>query len=373
MSKQATPPPPGDKPKPTAPPPPPTWRNWIWPIMLVVIFALWFLLPTRTPSTSLSYTQFLSDVSAHQVKTVQLGAVGATSSGTLTNGKSFTVVVPPQVGQDLISTLQKQQGADVRGPDRPGLRHRGADLPDHVRAAHLAVRLVLPPPVQGRGGRPAGRARRRQVPGQGLRRGAAQRPRSPTWPGTRAPSPRSPRWWTSCASPTGTPGSARWYPAACSWSARPAPARRCWPARSRARRAWCSSRSPGPASWSCSSASARPASVTCSSRPASAPPPSSSSTRSTPSDSAGPARAPSCPTTSASRRSTSCWPRWTASSRRPAWWSSRPPTGPRSSTRPCCGPAGSTARSRSRCRTSPNEPRFSPSTAAARSWPRTWT
>ena len=106
MSKQATPPPPGDKPKPTAPPPPPTWRNWIWPIMLVVIFALWFLLPTRSPSTNLSYTQFLSDVSAHQVKTVQLGPVGATSSGTLTNGKNFTVVIPPQAGQNLLTTLQ---------------------------------------------------------------------------------------------------------------------------------------------------------------------------------------------------------------------------------------------------------------------------
>ncbi len=64
MSKQAKPPPPGDKPVPTAPPKPPTWRNWIWPIMLIAIFALWFLLPTRSPSTSLSYSQFLSDVSA---------------------------------------------------------------------------------------------------------------------------------------------------------------------------------------------------------------------------------------------------------------------------------------------------------------------
>src|SRR6478609_1175391 len=76
MSKQATPPPPGDKPNPSAPPKPPTWRNWLWPVMLVVIFALWFFLPTRTPSTNLSYSQFLSDVSAHQVKTVELGAVG---------------------------------------------------------------------------------------------------------------------------------------------------------------------------------------------------------------------------------------------------------------------------------------------------------
>jgi cell division protease FtsH len=107
MSKQAKPPPPGDKAAPSAPPPPPTWRNWLWPIMLVVIFALFFLLPTRSPSTSLTYSQFLHDVSAHQVKTVQLASTpGGTSSGTLTNGKNFTVVIPPQAGQELLTELQ---------------------------------------------------------------------------------------------------------------------------------------------------------------------------------------------------------------------------------------------------------------------------
>ena len=124
MSKQATPPPPGDKPKPSAPPPPPTWRNWLWPIMLVVIFALWFFLPTRSPSTSLTYSQFLSDVSAHQVKTVQLGARrAATSSGTLTNGKSYTVVIPPQAGPGPAHHAAEGQRAGVRRPERPGLRH----------------------------------------------------------------------------------------------------------------------------------------------------------------------------------------------------------------------------------------------------------
>ena len=108
MSKQAKPPPPGDKAAPSAPPPPPTWRNWIWPIMLIVIFALWFLLPTRSPSTSLTYSKFLDDVAAGQVKTVQIsGSPGGTSSGTLTNGKSYTVVIPPQAGQDLLTTLEK--------------------------------------------------------------------------------------------------------------------------------------------------------------------------------------------------------------------------------------------------------------------------
>jgi cell division protease FtsH len=107
MSKQATPPPPGDKPVRSAPPPPPAWRNWLWPIMILVILGLWLYLPTRSPSTNLSYSQFLSDVQKHQVKTIELASSdGGTSTGTLTNGKSYTVVVPPQAGQQLLTELQ---------------------------------------------------------------------------------------------------------------------------------------------------------------------------------------------------------------------------------------------------------------------------
>jgi cell division protease FtsH len=106
MSKQANPPPPGDKPVPSAPPPPPAWRNWIWLVMILVIFGLWFFLPTRSPSTNLSYSKFLSDVSAHKVKTVELASTdGGTTSGKLTDGTSYTVIVPPQAGQDLLSEL----------------------------------------------------------------------------------------------------------------------------------------------------------------------------------------------------------------------------------------------------------------------------
>ncbi len=59
MSKQAKPPPPGDKPTGSAPPPPPSWRNWLWPITILAIFVLFFVLPTRSTSTSLTYSQFL--------------------------------------------------------------------------------------------------------------------------------------------------------------------------------------------------------------------------------------------------------------------------------------------------------------------------
>ncbi|HLK76401.1 MAG TPA: ATP-dependent zinc metalloprotease FtsH [Streptosporangiaceae bacterium] len=106
MSKQAKPPPPGDKPTGSAPPPPPSWRNWLWPITILAIFVLFFVLPTRSTSTSLTYSQFLSDVHQHQVKSFQIsGSVGGTSTGTLKNGTSFTVVIPPQASQQSLDNL----------------------------------------------------------------------------------------------------------------------------------------------------------------------------------------------------------------------------------------------------------------------------
>jgi cell division protease FtsH len=119
MTKQAKPPPQGGKPVPTAPPPPPTWRNWLWPIMIFVIFALYLFLPTRSTSTSLTYTQFLADASAKQVKTIDIASTpGGTSSGTLKNGKNYTVVIPIQAGQAFLDQLASdgvQQSAAPSG------------------------------------------------------------------------------------------------------------------------------------------------------------------------------------------------------------------------------------------------------------------
>ena len=105
MSKQATPPPPGDKAKPSAPPPPPAWRNWLWPIMIVVIFALFYLLPHGTPPTNITYSQFITDVQNHQVKTAELATTpGGTTTGTLKNGTNYKVVIPV-VSQQLVDEL----------------------------------------------------------------------------------------------------------------------------------------------------------------------------------------------------------------------------------------------------------------------------
>src|SRR5215472_1896900 len=123
MSKQATPPPPGDKPTGgNPPPPPPSWRHWLLPVGLLAAFILWLVLPAvhSTPTTSLSYSQFLSDVSTHKVKTVDIAQAGGTSTGTLSNGTNYTVVIPPQAGQSLLDNLQKQGVQTSASTSSPG-------------------------------------------------------------------------------------------------------------------------------------------------------------------------------------------------------------------------------------------------------------
>ena len=117
MSKQATPPPPGDKPGAAPPPPPPpAWRHWLLPVALLVAFFLWLYLPAlhNASQTSLTYTQWLNDVTKHSVKTVTIAQSGGTSTGTLTDGTNYTVVIPPQASQSLLNELQTN-GVQITG------------------------------------------------------------------------------------------------------------------------------------------------------------------------------------------------------------------------------------------------------------------
>ena len=108
MTKQATPPPTSDNGAPTAPPPPPAWRHYLWLVALAIFIILLLTLPTlRGPQpVTLNYSQFLHDVSTHQVKTVTITTTG-TASGTLTKGTAYTTTIPPQAGQTLLDQLQK--------------------------------------------------------------------------------------------------------------------------------------------------------------------------------------------------------------------------------------------------------------------------
>jgi cell division protease FtsH len=72
----------------------------------MITLVLWLLLPTlHTSQVDLTYSQFLSRVTSHQVKTVTLNSNGP-ASGTLTDGKTYTTVIPSQAGQQFLNDLQ---------------------------------------------------------------------------------------------------------------------------------------------------------------------------------------------------------------------------------------------------------------------------
>jgi cell division protease FtsH len=138
MSKQPNPPPPGDKPIRTAPPPPPGWRHWLWPIALIAVVVLYIFLPgirVNTP-VSLNYSQFISDVSGHKIKTVTFanGSNGSNTpvSGTLTNGKSYTTVIPGSP----TTALTQQLSAD-------GVKTVNAQAPSSGLGSELLYWLIL--------------------------------------------------------------------------------------------------------------------------------------------------------------------------------------------------------------------------------------
>src|ERR1700722_14238337 len=114
MSKRPLTPPPGDKPVRTAPPAPPAWRHMLWLVVLVV--ALLYIVPAfvhTTSPTSLTYSQFLTDVAAHKVKNIDIpspASAGAnvTATGTLANKQAYTTVIPGgEPGSAVAGTLQK--------------------------------------------------------------------------------------------------------------------------------------------------------------------------------------------------------------------------------------------------------------------------
>ncbi|MFZ0171919.1 MAG: ATP-dependent zinc metalloprotease FtsH [Acidimicrobiales bacterium] len=115
MTKQAATPPTGDKPVGTAPPPPSPWRHSLWPVAILIFIVLYLLLPTRGQSSvSLTYSQWLSDVSAHKVKSVSINATG-NASGKLANGDSYTTLIPPLLVSPSLSSELVKEGVAITG------------------------------------------------------------------------------------------------------------------------------------------------------------------------------------------------------------------------------------------------------------------
>jgi cell division protease FtsH len=119
MSKTPATPPPGERPVGTAPPQPPGWRHWIWLLWLVII-ALW-VVPAfihTTPTTTLTFSQFQSDIAAHKIKSVDIPSpasdgANVTVTGTQSDGKAFQAVTPPIVPGTALADSLKTAGVST--------------------------------------------------------------------------------------------------------------------------------------------------------------------------------------------------------------------------------------------------------------------
>ncbi|WP_084526493.1 ATP-dependent zinc metalloprotease FtsH [Nocardia vaccinii] len=123
MSRRASAPPPGEHPAPSLPKRP-SWRQWLLPAaMLIVSVAVAIWLGQRWTSaptpTSLSYSQFLADIDARQIKTITIESSGR-AVGTLGNGQDYTTVIPAQAGSGLLDRLEKADVAMTAKPPATG-------------------------------------------------------------------------------------------------------------------------------------------------------------------------------------------------------------------------------------------------------------
>jgi cell division protease FtsH len=86
-------------------------------VALGASLVLWVVLPAPhaggVPVHSLTYSQFLGDVSAHKVKTVTITTTTTgQATGTLTTGHDYTTVIPVQLaGSGLLDRLHAAKGS----------------------------------------------------------------------------------------------------------------------------------------------------------------------------------------------------------------------------------------------------------------------
>ncbi|RDI60479.1 ATP-dependent zinc metalloprotease FtsH [Nocardia pseudobrasiliensis] len=111
MSRHASPPPQGDRPTPPPQQQRLTWRLWLFPVamlIVVLVVSIWSpgLRTSKPNSVGLGYSEFLSDVDSHQVKTITIESSGK-ASGALTDGRDYTTTIPAQAGPALLDRMEK--------------------------------------------------------------------------------------------------------------------------------------------------------------------------------------------------------------------------------------------------------------------------
>jgi cell division protease FtsH len=109
---------PGDGNTPGKPPsPPPRWRHWLWAVGIIGALVLWYFLPAvhTTPSATLTYSQFISDVNAGKVKSVSIPQNGGVSSGELKDNSQYTVTLPSVGASPQLLDQLTSKGVDTNG------------------------------------------------------------------------------------------------------------------------------------------------------------------------------------------------------------------------------------------------------------------
>jgi cell division protease FtsH len=107
--------PPDKTPVRVPPPPPPKWRNWLLPVGILATVLL-LLHPSTGGSspTKLSYTDFVTDVTANKVTTATIDPTGAVT-GKLAAGGTYSTRVPVAIKDDSLSPLLLAHKVQVTG------------------------------------------------------------------------------------------------------------------------------------------------------------------------------------------------------------------------------------------------------------------
>ncbi len=106
---------PNDRVPAPAGPPPPRWRMWLLPAGIFLTLLL-FLVPhmSSTTTKSFTYSKFLSEVTAGDVRTASVDPGGALT-GTLKGGDDYTSQIPTAIGDTQLAPTLKAHNVDVTG------------------------------------------------------------------------------------------------------------------------------------------------------------------------------------------------------------------------------------------------------------------
>jgi cell division protease FtsH len=106
---------PNDPPRAPAPPPPPRWRVWLLPAGILITFLLLSLVHTsNTPTKNFTYSKFLSQVEAGDVRTASVNPSGGVT-GTLKGGDNYTSQIPTAIDDRQLAPTLKAHNVNITG------------------------------------------------------------------------------------------------------------------------------------------------------------------------------------------------------------------------------------------------------------------